>query len=98
MKELTTHQVYQLMYHASGFIGDSGYLTSYYGGWKNNPDNVWMTLDDEVNDCRYEFNEKDQVVEVAGSSIFIKDTYGDVIQITPIFTVDLEQKVQELTF
>jgi hypothetical protein len=92
MIEITTQQAYELLVNASGFIGDNGFFIPYWSFWHDHPDHIWLTLEDEEEECRYEFNEHLQTIEVHGSSIFIKDTEGEIIQITPVFTIDLEDK------
>ena len=93
MNTISINQAYELLVRASGFIGDNGFFEPNFSFWHGHPDHVWLTLDDEIEECRYEFLEEEQDIEIAGSSVFIKDSNGDVIQITPVFTVDLEDKI-----
>jgi len=93
MVKISTKQAYELLVHASGYIGDNGFLIPYWSFWHDHPDHVWLTLEDEEEECRYEFIEEEQIVDISLCSIFIKDTNGDTIQITPVFTENLEDKL-----
>jgi hypothetical protein len=93
MVKISTKQAYELLIHASGFIGENGFFEPSFSFWHDHPDHIWLTLEDETEECRYEFTEEEQVVDIAICSVFIKDINGDTVQITPVFTENLEDKI-----